>query len=204
MNATTKREPLFQTLRRQRKVHKYSVQKLSELLKSHNIHVAPKTIYNWETGQSKPSLDVLFALMEIYNIPELLGLPNALSKAEVPEVLPQAPQVASSIDSSTGNLHSTLKTDTDDSPPSFGNQPRSSLHVTKPPAPYISSADIDVDNADMVYVLKKHKPPPLPSFGNLETLEEGQRFLEAIMTLPKTARRDIALMAEFIIQKNSG
>jgi len=67
------KEPLFETLRKHRKAHKYSVIQLAEILKNeHGIRVAPKTIYNWESDMSKPPIEVLLALMDIYSIPSLL------------------------------------------------------------------------------------------------------------------------------------
>ena len=139
------KENLSQILRRQRKVHKFSVEQLSALLKEHDINVAPKTIYNWETGQSKPALDVLFALMDIYGVPTLLdGLKN------------ESPKIA-----------------------------------------YLNNKD------DFVFIPKAGQTKEKPPWGKLETEEEAQRFLEAVMKLPESARADIALMVEFVVFKSS-
>ena len=39
----------------------------------HDIDVAPKTIYGWESGQAQPTADTLLLLCEIYKIPDILN-----------------------------------------------------------------------------------------------------------------------------------
>ena len=162
------KEHLCETLRKQRKSRKLSVETLSALLKERGIHIAPKTIYNWESGQSKPSITVLFALMDIYDIPGLLN---------------------------------ELKTYDPD------NSSSSELWLEEPTTAYINSSggenDFTYTLADKRPDSRESKPKSSPSWGNLSTPEEGRRFLEAVMRLPESARRDISLMAEFVIDKNS-
>jgi transcriptional regulator with XRE-family HTH domain len=56
-----------------RKRNHYSVKDVSIRLMEHDIDVAPKTIYGWESGQAQPTADTLLLLCEIYKIPDILN-----------------------------------------------------------------------------------------------------------------------------------
>ena len=60
-------------LKEYRKRNHYSVKDVSIRLMEHDIDVAPKTIYGWESGQAQPTADTLLLLCEIYNIPDILN-----------------------------------------------------------------------------------------------------------------------------------
>ena len=51
-----------QVLKEYRKRNHYSVNDVSLMLRERSIHVAPKTIYGWESGQANPSADILLVL----------------------------------------------------------------------------------------------------------------------------------------------
>lgn len=59
-------------LKEYRKKNKYSINDVALLLKERSIHVATKTIYGWESGQSQPSADTLLTLCELYNVQNIL------------------------------------------------------------------------------------------------------------------------------------
>lgn len=60
-------------LREYRKKNHYSVNEVAEKLRGYGVSPAIKTIYGWENGQSLPTADVLLALCEIYEIPDVLA-----------------------------------------------------------------------------------------------------------------------------------
>lgn len=60
-------------LKEYRKKNQLTVDEVSQLLEEYSIHVAPKTIYGWESGQAKPSADILLTLCDIYNISDVLA-----------------------------------------------------------------------------------------------------------------------------------
>lgn len=59
-------------LKHYRKINRLTVKDVSMLLKDHNLAVAPKTIYGWESGQTQPNADTLMLLCEIYKIDNVL------------------------------------------------------------------------------------------------------------------------------------
>ena len=63
-----------QVLKEYRKRNHYSVNDVSLMLRERSIHVAPKTIYGWESGQANPSADILLVLCELYNISNILSV----------------------------------------------------------------------------------------------------------------------------------
>ena len=60
-------------LKAYRKLNHYSVDDIVLKLESHNLSVASKTIYGWESGQTQPDADTLLLLCEIYHIDDILG-----------------------------------------------------------------------------------------------------------------------------------
>ena len=69
-----KNEYIPKVLKEYRKKNQYSVQDVALLLNERNINVATKTIYGWESGQAKPSADILLTLCELYNIADILAV----------------------------------------------------------------------------------------------------------------------------------
>ena len=70
-------ELIPKVLKEYRKRNHYSVKDVSIRLMEHDIDVAPKTIYGWESGQAQPTADTLLLLVrDIQNPghPELLRL----------------------------------------------------------------------------------------------------------------------------------
>ena len=66
-------ELIPKVLKEYRKRNHYSVKDVSIRLMEHDIDVAPKTIYGWESGQAQPDADTLLVLCDIYNIDDVLG-----------------------------------------------------------------------------------------------------------------------------------
>ena len=64
-------ELIPKVLKEYRKRNHYSVKDVSIRLMEHDIDVAPKTIYGWESGQAQPTADTLLLLCEIYKIPDI-------------------------------------------------------------------------------------------------------------------------------------
>lgn len=60
-------------LRYYRKLHKLSVQDVSEYLFEHNAKVSVKTIYGWENNHSNPDIQILFLLCDLYKIDDILS-----------------------------------------------------------------------------------------------------------------------------------
>lgn len=58
------------------------------MLHERSIHVAPKTIYGWESGQANPSADTLLVLCELYNISDILSVFGYKEDASVFRVTP--------------------------------------------------------------------------------------------------------------------
>lgn len=67
-----KHEDIAKALKEYRKKNHYSVKDVSIMLGERSMEVAPKTIYGWESGQAKPSADMLLTLCELYNITDVL------------------------------------------------------------------------------------------------------------------------------------
>ena len=53
-------------LKKFRKENHYSVEEIITLLEEHNIYIASKTYYGYESGTNQPKLDVFLALCNIY------------------------------------------------------------------------------------------------------------------------------------------
>lgn len=68
-----KNEYISKVLKEYRKKNHYTVKDVSFLLGERSLDVTPKTIYGWESGQAKPSADMLLTLCEIYNITDVLS-----------------------------------------------------------------------------------------------------------------------------------
>lgn len=68
-----KNEMIAKVLKDTRKKNMMSVKQVASQLESHSLHVAEKTIYGWESGQSQPDADTLLVLCEIYEIEDILG-----------------------------------------------------------------------------------------------------------------------------------
>ena len=64
---------ISKVLKTYRKLNHYSVNDLVIKLEDHNLPVAPKTVYGWESGQTQPDADTLLVLCKIYNIDNILG-----------------------------------------------------------------------------------------------------------------------------------
>lgn len=64
---------ISKVLKAYRKLNNFSVNDLVIRLEDHNLPVAPKTIYGWESGQTQPDADTLLILCKIYNIDNILG-----------------------------------------------------------------------------------------------------------------------------------
>ena len=64
---------ISKVLKAYRKLNHYSVNDLVLKLEDHHLPVAPKTIYGWESGQTRPDADTLLILCKIYNIDNILG-----------------------------------------------------------------------------------------------------------------------------------
>jgi len=63
---------IAEMLRYYRKLNKYTVKDVSEILISNDVKAAEKTIYSWELGTTQPSADTLMMLCDIYNVPNVL------------------------------------------------------------------------------------------------------------------------------------
>lgn len=68
-----KNKKIAQVLKQYRKENGLSVSDVSKLLEEKSIHVAVKTIYGWESGQTQPDADTLLVLCDIYNIDDILA-----------------------------------------------------------------------------------------------------------------------------------
>lgn len=64
---------ISKVLKAYRKLNNYSVNDLVIKLEDHNLPVAPKTVYGWESGQTQPDADTLLILCKIYHIDNILG-----------------------------------------------------------------------------------------------------------------------------------
>lgn len=69
-----KNDLIPKVLKEYRKKNHYTVNDVALLLGERSIHVAPKTIYGWESGQSQPSADTLLTLCELYNVKNILNV----------------------------------------------------------------------------------------------------------------------------------
>ena len=67
-------ELIPKVLKEYRKKNNYSVNDVALLLNERAIHVAPKTIYGWESGQAQPSAATLLTLCELYNVKNILNV----------------------------------------------------------------------------------------------------------------------------------
>ncbi|MGN0483087.1 MAG: helix-turn-helix domain-containing protein [Lachnospiraceae bacterium] len=68
-----KNEKIAKVLKDTRKQNNLSVREVASELENHSLHVAEKTIYGWESGQSQPDADTLLVLCDIYDINDILG-----------------------------------------------------------------------------------------------------------------------------------
>ncbi|MGN0142347.1 MAG: helix-turn-helix domain-containing protein [Roseburia sp.] len=66
-------ELIAKVLKEYRKKNHLSVTDVALRLQEQDINVAAKTIYGWESGQAKPSADMLLTLCEMYNITDILS-----------------------------------------------------------------------------------------------------------------------------------
>ena len=76
-------ELIPKVLKEYRKRNHYSVKDVSIRLMEHDIDVAPKTIYGWESGQAQPTADTLLLLCEIYKIPDILRAIKELTQGNI-------------------------------------------------------------------------------------------------------------------------
>ena len=90
-------ELIPKVLKEYRKRNHYSVKDVSIRLMEHDIDVAPKTIYGWESGQAQPTADTLLLLCEIYKIPDI----PELFGYDQPDRSGSFPDLSSSVRSST-------------------------------------------------------------------------------------------------------
>ncbi len=67
------RKNIADTLKSSRKNAKMSVETVCERLKSYDIEISTKTLYNYETAFRQPDADTLMALCDIYGITDILG-----------------------------------------------------------------------------------------------------------------------------------
>lgn len=67
------KELIAKVLKEYRKQNRFSVKDVVCKLENKSIHVAEKTVYGWENGQSQPNIDTLLVLCEIYNIQDIMG-----------------------------------------------------------------------------------------------------------------------------------
>ena len=77
-----------QVLKEYRRKNHFSVNDVSLMLHERSIHVAPKTIFGWESGQANPSADTLLVLCELYNISDILSVFGYKEDASVFRVTP--------------------------------------------------------------------------------------------------------------------
>lgn len=59
-------------LRKSRLTAKMSVDQVSKLLTSQGYKASPKTVYSWENGNSRPDIEILMKLCDIYGIKDIL------------------------------------------------------------------------------------------------------------------------------------
>lgn len=78
-----KNEMIAKVLKETRKKNNLSVKDVSSKLGEHNLVVAEKTIYGWESGQTQPDADTLLILCKIYNIDNIL---NTFGYSDEPQV----------------------------------------------------------------------------------------------------------------------
>ncbi len=64
---------ISRVLKAYRKLNHLSVNDIVLKLESHNLPVAAKTVYGWESGQTQPDADTLLVLCKIYHIDDILG-----------------------------------------------------------------------------------------------------------------------------------
>lgn len=70
-----------------RKLRNMSVSDVSVSLKNHNVSVAVKTIYGWESGSTQPDADTLLLLCDIYGIDNILNTFGYNDKDDNPIIL---------------------------------------------------------------------------------------------------------------------
>lgn len=61
------------TLKKARKNKGLHIKEVAAELQKQSIHVALKTIYGWENGQSCPRIDIFLCLCKLYGITDILG-----------------------------------------------------------------------------------------------------------------------------------
>lgn len=59
-------------LRESRINAKMTVEQVSKILTGHGYKASPKTVYSWENGNSRPDIEVLMKLCDIYGIKDIL------------------------------------------------------------------------------------------------------------------------------------
>ena len=59
---------LSEKLREKRRESGLKVQEVLDRLKTHEVFISDKTLYNWENGIRNPNADEFFALCEIYEV----------------------------------------------------------------------------------------------------------------------------------------
>lgn len=61
------------TLRASRIRSKMTVEQISKILTNQGYKASQKTVYSWENGNSKPDIEILMKLCDIYEIRDVLG-----------------------------------------------------------------------------------------------------------------------------------
>ncbi len=61
------------TLRASRIRSKMTVEQISKILTNQGYKASQKTVYSWENGNSKPDIEILMKLCDIYGIRDVLG-----------------------------------------------------------------------------------------------------------------------------------
>lgn len=67
-----KNPKIARVLKQYRKHCNLTVQQVADILAENGYHVAPKTIYGWESGATQPDADTLMFLCELYEIKDVL------------------------------------------------------------------------------------------------------------------------------------
>ncbi|MCI6859381.1 MAG: helix-turn-helix domain-containing protein [Eubacterium sp.] len=83
-----KNNNIARVLKYYRKLNNLSIKDIVCLLEKHDYHVAEKTIYGWESGNTQPSADILMFLCEFYKIHDVLAAFGYRNPREEVSVLP--------------------------------------------------------------------------------------------------------------------
>lgn len=75
-------------LRHYRQANQYSVNELTDILKKdYGMAISPKSVYSWENGQSKPTVDTFIILCKLYGINHILDTFGIAANKEQPPLI---------------------------------------------------------------------------------------------------------------------